>query len=130
MVKVKIIKTVGNSTLVEFDWAQGIKRRFVPTSFVHDNLDGAASQGYCEIDDEVLDAGIEYGDDFLEILQQNIDCESVSNALHQRGIWSFGDVGVNPDAVKAAFYSILDEQVRQFSKDAKSRYEVRKEMRK
>lgn len=90
-IDVTVIKTDGQSALVQYV-NSGLQRVHVPAYQVVD--------GKC--DKETLDAGIQYGLPFDELVTINVTPQYVAECLHAADIWSLDDIVHKPNAVNAA----------------------------
>lgn len=117
---VRLIKSFDDVALVEFVKDGMTFRRYIPISFV-DISATAAVPGFHSVPDDVVDAGVEYGDDFSEIVKLNSGdiVNKIVNALHQRNVWSFCDVQCGYKEVYAAFVSVANSLTISFVDEAK-----------
>lgn len=86
-VDVRIIRTKGQSALVEFVIKGSYRRVFIPTNEVKD---GKAPQS-------VLEKGIVYGDPWEDFMELVADKKQMANELRRRGMWVAEDL--NPVTV-------------------------------
>lgn len=97
-VVVKVLSLDGSAAVVEYlGNDNSIKRVSIPKKSVKDN----------KVDEETLDAGIIFGENWTEIVNdvgigKEALAENINNALHKRGIWTYADALANIGAVRAS----------------------------
>lgn len=81
--RVKIIETKGQSALVEYVAGDNTTQRCViPSSLIVDN----------DVPLSDLNAGIEYGTRWEELVNFSIDSRSFADELRRRGVWTLDDL--------------------------------------
>ena len=99
LVDVKIIRSKGQVTLVEWDDAGKFRRMLVPREVVLENKDGRGL-----IVEEILEMGIPYGVNWEVRIQKSfvITGVQVAQQLEVLGIWTKEDYECNPSIVQQA----------------------------
>lgn len=106
---VKIIKEDGLSSVVETVLDGMLIRRIIPT---HQVIDGVAST-------ETLEAGIDYGLPFAEIIHPSQDFQTrIEVALHNIDVWTLDDLYKKSSAVRAALQAVYGIEVSQIIQSA------------
>lgn len=102
---IKVIGHIPGKALIE--WNDGVLRRgVIPDELVMGN----------QVDDSCISLAVPYGVDFEAGLQQYVSVvtpETLTNALHNYGIWTMDDVSANPAKVQSALMSLygIDFQI-------------------
>lgn len=98
MIKVTVVKSQGDASMVEYVDEGILQRATIPTSKIRN---GEASK-------TTLSAGIPYGDDWVnKIGKIEVDPVVIANALRNRGIWTTADVLANPRKATLALQTAL-----------------------
>ena len=106
LVDVKIIRSKGQVTLVEWDDAGKFRRMLVPREVVLENKDGRGL-----IVEEILEMGIPYGVNWEVRIQKSfvITGVQVAQQLEVLGIWTKEDYERNPNIVQQAVLGAAKE---------------------
>lgn len=99
MVKVKPIKTQGQSTLVQ--WVDGngrVRRAYIPTNAIEDE----------QAPQEELSMGIPYGEPWGDMFKDvDFNADDLEVQLNRRGIWERQDLLDNPSDVAGAISAVI-----------------------
>lgn len=105
IIKVRLVKKLQDSYLVEYLYNDGLKRCYIPQNQYSD-----------EVELDVLEMGIPYGDEFT-VPDITIRSDVLLNELHRRGIWTKEDVIENADTANAAIRYLVNLTVHNLFKE-------------
>lgn len=113
--QVTVIRRKGQAVLVEWQADNGVQRSTLPASELVIADDGQTA----ECADPAI--GIPYGDDFAGAIEISVTAESVGRALKIAGLWTWGDIRLNPQTsisvILAAFGPIVSQLLNQATKE-------------
>lgn len=69
----------------------------------------------------VLEAGIEYGEPWAEVVTVNVTRAKIAEALHAAGVWTYQDVLRMPTQVMAVFRHAMDVDLQALFGEAKEK---------
>ena len=95
-IKVDILERQDQTALVEYDLGAGRQRVFVPANLLRGN----------DIDDDVLAAGIPYGEDWMTWIDE-AHGEAFAAQLHATGIYTKNDLLTRSNEVRATLQRLL-----------------------
>lgn len=112
--QVTVIRRKGQAVLVEWD-ENGVQRSTLPASELVIADDGQTA----ECADPWI--GIPYGDNFAGAIQLSVTAENIDRALKVAGMWTWGDIRLNPQTaisvILAAFGPIVSQLLNQATKE-------------
>jgi len=91
-----------NSMLVQYSVDGILYRVTVPSKI----LIRGKKKGTFKVEQETLEAGINYGDDLISAFEDIvISKETLVDVFHNHAIWKFEDILENPSLIRSAIYS-------------------------
>lgn len=93
MKQVRIVETQGKVTLVQWDDNENRPHRaIVPSNYVAND-----TMGMGMVDDEILNLGVEVGDDWEYLIGEiNVTNQTIADALRRAGFWDWHDIERDP----------------------------------
>jgi len=109
--QITVVKTVGQSALVEWSDGKRLRRAYVPVV----ELEGDKCK------EKVLDAGIEYGAEWEKYLEKiTVSPSDVADALRNSGFWTPDDIECKPKQAQGVLNNILGLNAALLARQAKN----------
>ena len=111
-IPVRVIPTVGEAVMVEYEEKGVPQRRFIPKVEVQETDKGP------RVPEDVLAAGVPYGLDWAKLIAKVPDPKDIEIALKNHGIWTLEDLGKNALGAYDAFLHVAEMSVAELRRAA------------